>query len=774
MVSGASLWLDTKKPDAGLTPRDTTVTGVFVEDTGLGVARVQIPHDGPENIVNVPSTPGVYAKGALVLVTLSTRGVPLGMTPPNRLPPGSTPVGVGEWGEHALTNPTRDELDAATAELEEAMGGLDGRLTDAAGRLDNLGSGLNLIPNGAGELGSNVGWPQVLTWDITDMPAGLTGSLRSAPGAGTASQGGAFFDVQPSTEYLAEIWVKADKANSRLYVELRDQAGAHGATTTTADGSPSTGSSPYLLGNVVAPTVWTKYTAVVKTNASTARLRIGSIYFNHAAGTERTATVWLAGARMRPRVEASLLVDGGVLARHLTVTEEMWARLATFAKVTTDMLLAGSAKITGDLLAETIRLSTQIVAGNPLGTHAKMDGTGFRVMRDSVNGPVEVIRLGVAATDDYLGIVDAAGALLASINDEGRAVFQGIDAGQSLTYRGQELATVLDSRARGLVGWGGGWPWAGQPNHAISGEESLFDLTVDLVAGRMYQLDGAFGWTSTNDSAAVELRVRVTSSATGTPASPNASTPLYTMLRFSGLKNGQTRTETTSGTLFTTNVTGRHRFLFSIAEAFVAGGVILSYATAVPRLSVIDIGPALPQMTNPNQVIAPAPVTPPPAVQRYIKDYPQTWHQNYTIGLGQDTGPLSAYAVQGPSGGTPRMSLLGFASMTADLSGATINAMFVYLYFQHWYNNAGGTASIGVHGASTKPATYADNGRVVESGGWPKPGGRWVELPAHVWNGFRTGQYRGISLRAPSDSTNKTYYGYVIPGQSMIRVDFTK
>ena len=55
-------------------------------------------------------------------------------------------------------------------------------------------------------------------------------------------------------------------------------------------------------------------------------------------------------------VGAVQLADGAVTAPKITASDELWAKVATFAKVTTQMLQAGSAKITGELLADTIRL----------------------------------------------------------------------------------------------------------------------------------------------------------------------------------------------------------------------------------------------------------------------------------------------------------------------------------------------------------------------------------------------------------------------------------
>ena len=75
--------------------------------------------------------------------------------------------------------------------------------------------------------------------------------------------------------------------------------------------------------------------------------------------------VWAAGAWLdRPLVADQvivpgsagtvLLADGAVTAPKIVASEELWAKMAEFAQVTTNMLVAGRAIITSDLIADTI------------------------------------------------------------------------------------------------------------------------------------------------------------------------------------------------------------------------------------------------------------------------------------------------------------------------------------------------------------------------------------------------------------------------------------
>ena len=74
----------------------------------------------------------------------------------------------------------------------------------------------------------------------------------------------------------------------------------------------------------------------------------------------------------------------GVLAANIKTSNELWAKIATFASVTTDMLLAGGATITGTMLADIIQLASRLVAGNPSGDRTELDATGLHVWKDGV------------------------------------------------------------------------------------------------------------------------------------------------------------------------------------------------------------------------------------------------------------------------------------------------------------------------------------------------------------------------------------------------------
>lgn len=172
-----------------------------------------------------------------------------------------------------------------------------------------IGSSSNLIPNGAGEAGAATGWAASLTWDTADKPAGEAGSFKQTSGYQTTND---WWDVEPGKPYRFEVWLKADKPNSRIFIECRDQNGSHAGTSIAIPGEPYAGGGSYLVSNQVVPTTWTKYAGIWTPNAGSTRVKIGSIYFNHANGTERGAVQHIAGMRMKPMTGATLIEDGAV------------------------------------------------------------------------------------------------------------------------------------------------------------------------------------------------------------------------------------------------------------------------------------------------------------------------------------------------------------------------------------------------------------------------------------------------------------------------------
>lgn len=200
-----------------------------------------------------------------------------------------------------------------------------------------VGANGNLIPNGAGEMGldqAKLGWPSRFVVDETNAPEGVPWSYRSPAGeTGTRDSTFGPIPVEPGAEYQITIWAMADRADSRVYIEGRNQSGAHAFKNAKGDG----GSSVYVLANRVLPTSWTRFSTTVTISDGTTHLHRFRYYINHANGTERGAAQSFAGLTMVKRATGELIVDGVITAEKVAAnaisSEKIAANAVDAAKI---------------------------------------------------------------------------------------------------------------------------------------------------------------------------------------------------------------------------------------------------------------------------------------------------------------------------------------------------------------------------------------------------------------------------------------------------------
>lgn len=194
---------------------------------------------------------------------------------------------------------------------------------------------------------------------------------------------------------------------------------------------------------------------------------------------------------------------------------------------------------------------------------------------------------------------------------------------------------------------------------------------------------------------------------------------------------------------------------------------------------VEDVGPVLDQVGGAsNGGASTAPINPPAPVRRYTTRYAASWWRSYGSAGTPVGGPVGgSYIAQGKSPYAPEnwRSLIGFPTqIQADLAGATIESVNVYMSAVHWHQNSGGQAVMGTHSHTAAPGTFSHTagGMIV---GFGKPEAKWWALPAAFWAGLKSGSMRGLSLLAPS--TAAAYYGYFAAsggGTPLIEITYTK
>lgn len=216
-----------------------------------------------------------------------------------------------------------------------------------------VGSASNLIPNGDLAYGQPP-WSTSLTRNADSPPPGYSAYLTTSKGAGSIANpgGGVLMPVTPGATYAFEVWVKADLPDSKFYLELRNQSGAHAgqAGQVVNNGDTYTGGGAYLVQARAAPKVWTRFSCQYTMNESTTQVRLGTFYFNHSTGTERNAQVFLGGFRLRPMTSAVLIENGAITASKIAADAITAAKIKAGA-VTSDKLTISDGFITNAMIA---------------------------------------------------------------------------------------------------------------------------------------------------------------------------------------------------------------------------------------------------------------------------------------------------------------------------------------------------------------------------------------------------------------------------------------
>lgn len=149
--------------------------------------------------------------------------------------------------------------------------------------------------------------------------------------------------------------------------------------------------------------------------------------------------------------------------------------------------------------------------------------------------------------------------------------------------------------------------------------------------------------------------------------------------------------------------------------------------------------------------------------QQHTMTWTSNWTQTYRESGTKRTDYRSDKICQGEYVSDPwgiMRSLIGFddASMRAELAGATINKVELFLHNEHWYYVSGGTAIIGYHNHDLEPATYSSSVESQKSQKFTSRGqSLWVTMPNALGEGIRDNRYKGVTVFA--NSQNMEYYG---------------
>ena len=451
---------------------------------------------------------------------------------------------------------------------------------------------------------------------------------------------------------------------------------------------------------------------------------------------------------------------------------------------------------TGKLLTGSISAGVEVIAGNPLTNHAKMTSSGFKVF---VEDPVdfvsnEVVRMG-SDTGDLFAITDATGQVKASISETGSGAFTGLSVDATsfdaddkpaggLTIYGTEFLDYINALPRGMVAWEN---FGTDKGPTGASEVGYGEIGFRMDPTRLYKVSvrGAYDHSTAGAGASFRLRMTSADAPTAAPSPTITSNTVLQVLPWRHSVAGADSTFSDFATLY--NETGAPknvRLLLTYAGAGTAAGATVrafgggSSTFASPEGGVIvcveDIGQVSGQggAYNTGGVV----VTP---VQTYVSTWNATNSMGYT---GSNVADNDADVKQGYSsadGDSHGVIIFGGGAASGEktktiataLTGATLKKVEVYLYFNHWYYNSGGTAIIRAYN-STSLSSSTPTGTTKQSASWPKPGGRWVDITS-----IATTAIRGVTV-GKAGSTNLLYYGrvngYTMSNKPQLRLTYTR
>lgn len=370
----------------------------------------------------------------------------------------------------------------------------------------------------------------------------------------------------------------------------------------------------------------------------------------------------------------------------------------------------------------------------------------------------------LAINSGQILINDSNGDTLASINEQGNASFQDMTLVQSPSIAGKDFQTeIIDPLPRGLMAYGS---FSTLPFTGLTGEYGLVEVAHPNLPARTYNLYAQMNGAGQTANLNLAINIRYTYAAPGgTPAKPTlSSTLLYQNAREVTFLGAPSQTFSLNIDFELPQGAGAYRFLMSVSRINGTGSLNSATSAAAPAfMSIKDIGPAglNTGVLNTGAGGATSPV------QTYTKNYFPLWSRAYNGNgtPGSFSNPSSIYQGYNQSDGNGiRKSMMGYdwATIQADLSGASIQAVYWTAYFAHWYPNSGGTCNIGYHNyaGGSAPGSYQTVGFIRASTGWPKPGLRTVDLTSTgVGTQFQIGAAKGITIGDGAGS-GQVYYGY--------------
>ncbi|MGR3937063.1 hypothetical protein [Streptomyces sp. BRA346] len=392
------------------------------------------------------------------------------------------------------------------------------------------------------------------------------------------------------------------------------------------------------------------------------------------------------------------------------------------------------------------------------GARAELGPDGLRLYDETGETAVSL----VTGAPQYLTL-RSGGQAVATIDTTGNAGFADLNVAGELTVGGDPVTALFSAQARGLVAI----DYQTTSVRTTGSEYGFVELAFEADTSRMYRI--VFDAIADPSAAGGELQLRLRDGGANAPTIASPQLQLATHHMAIGNSTRVRLELVRSGTALGS---GLHRLLITFKNQYGPDGqyVDLYGASNSPGvLYVEDIGAYVRETGDYNTGGG----TSKPPTRTYTRTYTASWSGSYANRSGYNayygSGCLQGYY---SSNNGIQASLIGFPTQLAtDLSGATIQKAEVYLYFEHWYYAAGGTAVIRAHSHASRPARFSCDTE-AKNVTWSRNQGKWVDITSV----FDSTKWRGIAL--DPNTTNRTHYGRARGvGQTYppkLRVTYTK
>ncbi|GAA5071064.1 hypothetical protein [Streptomyces similanensis] len=393
-----------------------------------------------------------------------------------------------------------------------------------------------------------------------------------------------------------------------------------------------------------------------------------------------------------------------------------------------------------------------VLASGVAGARAEVSPQGLQLYDESGQEAVAL----VTGRPQYLTL-RTAGVPVATIDQNGNAGFQQV-AANTLSVGGTDVQQLLDMQPRGILAI----DYQTSSRTSSGAEVGFVELGCTLDETRMYRF--VFCARVNPSAAGGELRVYLRGGIPATPALTSTQRYLH-VYPFGSGNSGTVRLEhISSGKVFGS---GMRRFLVSFMCATGPSGQTcqLYGANDYPGYFYIeDIGPYIPETGGYSDGGGSG-----GTITRWTKMYPCTWSGTYQ-NRGSLTSSLGVQCYQG--GSALAASMVGFSpSLASDLAGATMLKAELYLFYDSWQANTGGTAVIRAHRQTNQPAAFsADTASVTAP--FARNEGKLVDITPI----FDPATTRGVALDPNSvlDAYSGRARGQGQTNAPLLRISYTK